>query len=320
MNLKIAREVKIGLLMLLTLLLFIWGVNFLKGKNLFSRQTTFFVVYDQVNGLIETHPVSLNGLKIGQVERIYFHPDQSGRIIVQCVITNPILIPANSVALLSSSGLLGTKEIIIQMGNSQALIDRNDTLQGSIQAGLQEEISQQILPLKDKAETLMIQMENLLSSIDMVLNETSRQNISSSIERLNMSLGNLESTTSVIDSILINESAQLSSMIRNASSIAGNLESHNETISHILQNLDTISDSIASADINTMLKQAHMAIGSFQALMQKIDKGEGSLGLLVNDQQLYQRLEASSHELEMLLEDVRMHPGKYFNISVFGGK
>ncbi len=320
MVLKIPREIKIGLLMILTLLLFIWGVNYLKGKNLFSRQTTFFVVYDQVNGLIESHPVSLNGLKIGQVERIYFHPDHSGRLIVRCVISNPILIPDNTIALLASSGLLGTRQIELQMGGNNAYISSGDTLHGEIQAGIQEEISRQIIPLKDKAEGLMLQMESLLASAENVLNAESQNNIASGIEQLSLSLGNLRNTTATIDSILGNEAVHITSMIRNAASIANNLEQQNETISHILYNLDSLSDSLANAGISQMVNQAHNALGSFDSLIQKIERGEGSLGLLVNDQQLYYRLEASSRELELLLEDIRKQPGKYFNISVFGGK
>jgi len=316
--LKIKREVKLGILGAITLLIFIWGINYLKGRDLFARQLTFFVVYEQVNGLIESHPVTINGVKMGQVDRIFFHPDRSGRVVVECMVTREIDIPDNSIAKLAGADLLGGREIVISRGDSPTPISSGDTLSGTVQATLQEEVSRQILPLTKQTENILVQLDTVLEVILFVLSEETQKDITGSISSIRDILANLEKTSETVDDTIEEQARRLASIMENAESISANLRNNNEAISRTLGNFADISDSLATADIARTMNDAGKTLQSFSEIMEKIEKGEGSMGMLLNDDELYKNLESSSKQLDLLLEDMKKNPRNYFNISVFG--
>jgi phospholipid/cholesterol/gamma-HCH transport system substrate-binding protein len=300
------------------MVLFIWGFNYLKGRDIFKRQLHFFVVYDQVTGLIESNPVSLNGVVIGQVKRITFHPDRSGRVVVECLVSDQIDIPGNSTAHLVPSGLIGAREIEIRLGEASLLLARGDTLAGLYQPSLTDEAIQQFLPIRDKAEVLLSRMDTVLAIFSEVMTPLARQELSTGIGSLSATLAQLENASLVLDTTLSARAGDLSSMIRNTSSITQTIENNNQSIERILQNFSQLSDSLVSMELNATMEQARTSLGELALVMEKINRGEGSLGLLVTDPQLYQNLESSSRQLESLLEDIQNNPGKYFSISVFG--
>jgi phospholipid/cholesterol/gamma-HCH transport system substrate-binding protein len=316
--LKISREIKLGFIGAVTLLLFIWGINYLKGKDIFTRQITFYATYDHVTGLIESNPVSISGVKIGQVDRIYFHPDGTGRVIVECVVDRQMTIPSNSIARLVGADLLGSREIVIELGDSPLPLQSGDTLQTYTQATIAEEVSRQMLPFKQQAENLLAQVDTVLAVIQYTFSPRTRDNIVQSIESISRTLVNLEHTTKAVDTAVEAQISRLSAILTNAEAITINLKDNNEAITNIFQNLSTISDTLAAAEIEKTIRKANETLEEFSVVMEKINRGEGSLGLLVNDQDLYNNLESSSSELEKLLRDVRENPRKYFNISVFG--
>lgn len=317
---KIKREFKIGLLAAAAIFLFIWGLNFLKGKDIFSRQLIFYAVYDDVTGLIESNPVSLNGVNIGQVNRIRFMPDGSGRILVENIIRRDVIIPDNSISILTGMSLTGTREIIISLGDSPNLISDGDTLKSSQQASLQDEVSQLVAPIKQRADELFMQVDSVMIVFQAIFNEQTRRNIVISFESIQNTLSNLEQTTETLDRTIDQESTRLSAILYNAESISTNLKNNNELISNVIQNFSSISDSIAAANLQQTLAHTEESLASLNAILEKVNKGEGSLGLLVNDEELYNNMQLSSKQLEMLLEDIRKNPGSYINISVFGGR
>ena len=300
--------------------LFIWGLNFLKGKDIFSRQLIFYAVYDDVTGLIESNPVSLNGVNIGQVNRIRFMPDGSGRILVENIIRRDVVIPDNSTSILTGMSLTGTREIIISLGDSPNLISDGDTLKSSQQASLQDEVSQLVAPIKQRADELFVQVDSVMIVFQAIFNEQTRRNIVSSFESIQNTLYNLEQTTETLDKTIDEESTRLSTILSNAESISSNLQNNNELISNIIQNFSSISDSIAAANLQQTLAHTEESLASLSAILDRVNKGEGSLGLLVNDEELYNNMQSSSRQLELLLEDIRKNPGSYINISVFGGR
>lgn len=315
---KIRREVKLGILAVTTMFLFIWGFNYLKGRDIFKTQLHFFVVYDEVTGLIESNPVSLNGVAIGQVKRISFHPDRSGRVLVECLIGNQIDIPANSVARLVPSGLIGAREIDIRLGDTPLLLAAGDTLAGIYQPSLTDEAVSQFMPIRDQAESLLARMDTTLSIIAQIMTPLAREELTSGIGSLSATLARLENASLVLDTTLSKGAGDLSGIIYSTASIARTIEENNQSIERILQNFSQLSDSLVSGDIATTMEQARASLGELALTMEKINRGEGSLGLLVTDSQLYQNLESSSRQLELLLEDIQNNPRKYFSISVFG--
>ena len=317
---KITREFKIGLLTVAAIFLFIWGLNFLKGKDIFSRQTTFYAVYDDVTGLIESNPVSLSGVSIGQVNRIRFMPDGSGRIVVENIVSRDVAIPDNSVSILTGMSLTGTREIIIQLGDSDRLIADGDTLQSGYQPSLQDEVSQLVAPIRQRADDLFMQVDSVLAVFQAIFTEQTRRNITESFESIQGTLHNLEQTTLTLDKSIEAETTRLAAILVNTESITTNLKDNNELITNIIQNFSSISDSIAAANLQQTLLHTEQSLTNLNQIMDKVNKGEGSLGLLINDEDLYRNLENSSKELELLLEDIRKNPGSYINISVFGGR
>lgn len=290
---KIRREILLGILGIVSLLLFIWGVNYLKGTDLLQRQQIFYVIYPKVNGLIESHPVSVNGVKIGQVNKISFHPDRTGRVMVECIIGHDIDIPVNSVAILSSASLIGGYEIVVQLGNSNLIMQHADTLTGIIKPALQDEITTQLDPFKEQATVIFARLDTLLTALNSVFNMENRTTLANSIGELNKSLRHIES-------------------------IAENINQQEQTINHIVSNLSAITDSIAALEIKSILDQTGKSIETLQQVLYSVNEGDGSLTRLLHDEGLYQNLERSSYELELLLEDIRNNPRKYFSFSVFG--
>jgi phospholipid/cholesterol/gamma-HCH transport system substrate-binding protein len=315
---KIKREVKLGVVIVGTILLFIWGLNYLKGTDLFTKQIRFIALYDQVGGLIESNPVIVSGVKIGQIQKIAFHPDGSGRVVVESIIDKVINIPENSVARLVSSGLLGNREIEIILGDSDKFIENGDTLSTSIQASLQEEVSQQMLPFKKQAENLLAQIDSVMAVIQYIFNEKSRASIAESLENIRLTLSNFERTTHTLDTTFYSQAKRIATIISNAESITTNLEKSNESITLIIKNFEAVSDSLAASNIKQTIQNANLAIEELEIILEKINKGEGSIGLLISDDKLYKNLQGSSLQLEKLLEDIKSDPKKYFKISVFG--
>jgi phospholipid/cholesterol/gamma-HCH transport system substrate-binding protein len=298
-----------------TIFLVVWGMNYLKGRDLFSRQMTFYAIYNDVSGLIQSNPVSLNGVNIGQVKSISFLPDGSGRILVECLVDNVVPIPENSVSMLSGASLTGNREIILVLGDSQRIMNSGDTLQSRMQVSLTEEVSQMVLPIKERAEELFSQVDSIMIVFQAIFNAESRNNITRSIRSIQQTLTHLEGTTGTID----RESNRIAAILANAESISENLKNNNENISNILTNLSSVTDSLAAANFRQTLAEAEQSLASLNQVLDKINRGEGSMGLLVNDEQLYRKLESSSSQLEQLLEDIRKNPGRYVRISVFGG-
>ena len=185
---KYKREISIGLVFIVALALFIWGFNYLKGFNLFKEQRVLYAVYDQVSGLTKANPVSINGLKVGQVSDIYFEPGYSGKIIVELTIETQLPIPKNSVALIYSSDLMGSKAIDLKLGSDTALAINGDTLLNQVEASLKEAVNQQIQPLKAKAEELIVSIDSVVTVIKQIFNEQARDNLTSSLASVQATL------------------------------------------------------------------------------------------------------------------------------------
>lgn len=315
---KISREIKIGVIGLATIALFFWGIFFLQGTELFSRKIAFYAVYDQIDNLMETNPVTVNGVAIGQVNRIMFHPDGSGRVIVRCLVGPQIGIPSNSIARLATAGLMGNREIQLILGTSHEIIVSGDTLNTEITASLAQEVSEQLMPLRVQAEQLFDQVQSVLNVINSILYEDTRQNLVKSVESLANTLSHLESTTHYFDSTLAGQVNRLSVIFANVESITTNLRQNNQAISNIIHNLSSVSDTLAAIDFAHTMHHVNSSMAGLSAIVEKINRGEGSMGLLIHDEELYRNIQNASQQLDSLIIDIRENPRRYFNVSVFG--
>lgn len=317
---KIKREHKIGFLFLAALLLFIWGFTFLKGRDLFLREKHFFAVFSEVSGLVEGSSVALSGLKVGRIDEIYFHPDDASKVIVRFTIKNNIKVPKNSIARIFSSDLLGTRALELKLGDDSEFATKGDTLNSQIQVSISEEVSIQMVPFKKKAEDLMLSIDSVMAVIQYIFNEKTSENIKNSFESISQTISNLEQTSYSLDTLMKSEKVKISNIFANIESISLNLRRNNYQISKVIENLSSITDTIAKADIVSVIANTNKAITDVAQIVEKINSGEGTLGLLINNDSLYNNLEKSSLDLDKLIEDIRINPNRYLHFSVFGRK
>lgn len=311
---KIKKEVKIGLIVIAGIFLLIYGLNFLKGKNIFDTRNKYYVIYDNVGGLTISNPVYFNGFVVGRVNKISFLDDQSGRMSVEITLRETDLkIPTGSVARIFSDGLLGTKAISIDFSKEKTFLQDGDTLKPDLQASITDEVARQVKPLKDKAESLISTVDTLIQEITSIFNDGTKGS-------LRHSLQNMDEITGEFKGLVVEERQKLKKIMENIESISTNLRKNNEAITGLLKNLNQISDTLVRANIAQTISQANIALLQTAEVMKKINSGQGSLGMLVNDDKLYKNLESASKDLDQLLIDLKAHPKRYVHFSLFGKK
>jgi len=317
MAVKLKRELKIGIVFILATVILIWGLMYLKGLEIFTKSRTIIAVYENVDGLVVANPITLNGLQIGQVNTLKFDPRHNGNIIVELYIKGDYPFPSNSIARIRSSGLLGSKEVAIILGTAKSFMKSGDTIKTELEASLSAEVNKQLLPLKRKAENLISSIDSVVIIVQMVLNKNTRENLVQAIDHVKDALANISHATFDLDTLVSTQRKNIAGIIGNVESISKNLKQNNEKITHIINNLSDVSDSLAKARIPSTIMQVNLAVKNLSNTLEKINKGEGSLGLLVNDQKLYIDVENAARNLNLLIEDLKANPKKYLKISVF---
>lgn len=318
---RIPKEVKIGIIVTASLAFLIYGINFLKGRNVFTNERVFYGVYPHIDGLIKTNPVLINGLNVGMVKETKLIHDGSGRILVSFSIIDPNLqLPENSVAKIISSDLLGSKAINLLLGDANSYLEKNDTLFTDVELSLTEEVNRQVKPLKDKAERLISSVDTVLTVVHAILDEDTQADLDASFERIRMAIFNLERTSKRLDTLVSDEKDRLSRIFRNVESITLNLHQNNDHISAVMANLHTVTDSIAKVDFAATLGKVDKTLSDFNDIMARVNSGEGTVGMLLNNDSLYLNLQNSALDLDKLLIDMKENPGRYVHFSIFGKK
>ena len=328
MALKISKEVRTGIIVLIAIGIFIYGLNILKGRNLFSRTYQLYAVYNNIDGLVPTNPVQINGYKVGTVKDIELMPDHSGKILVEMVITeHDLKIGKGSYAEIVSLDLLGTKAISLKMSDSLkagkpvvGYYQDKDTLVGAVQEGIKEGVTRTLVPLQSKAKELLNSIDSVMDIVTVILNKDARNNLSKSFAHITVAMASLEKTALRLDTLVMAEKNRIHMIFVNIDHISGVLSENADKLSNIIRNLDAVSDSLARSKITSTISNANSALAHAASVLEKVNKGEGSLGLLVNDKRLYNHLDSASADLDKLLIDVNANPGRYVHISVFGGK
>lgn len=306
---KISNEAKIGALTVIAIALLVIGFNLLKGRNLLSHTKTLYAFYSNVNGLAPANPVRVNGLQIGSVSDLSVTDQNAGRIRVKLSIQPGINIPQNSVASIVSSDVLGAKSVVISFGNANVYLQNNDTIQSGPASSLTSDLLGDLKPLSGKIQDALTSLDTVLNDLHTSLDNQTRNNLKSSISELNTTMKNFTKV-----------SARLDSVVNNVNDITLNLKNNKDTINHILGNTQRFTASLASADIKGTVQDLHKSIDQLNELMTKVNSGQGSLGLLVNNKKLYNNLQAVSYNLNLLTEDLRLNPQRYIHFSVFGKK
>ncbi len=298
---KISREVKTSILVISGLLLIIYLFNYLKGENLLDSSRTFYTVYDNVEGLAPSAPVTISGNIVGKVQSITFTEDGSGKLNVKLLVDNDFVFSKNSKAELYEAGLIGGKAVaIIPALDDAPVAVSGDVLEGSIKAGLSELVNQKLTPLQEDLGKVLKSSDELLHNINEVFDEQTKANLKGSIAELNTLVASFNDTSKSINKLLTNNQEKLDSTISNF-----------ETTS---KNLATITDEVARANLSGTINELQSTITSFSTLLKALERGEGSMGKLMKDDALYNNLEGATKELEALLRDIKLHPKRYFRI------
>ncbi len=315
---KLSREFKVGLVAIISILLLYWGFNYLKGQNIFEDKRVFYGVYTRVDGLTAARPIMINGYQVGQVEQVYFHPDGSGKLMVKFQMTSEFPIAKNTIASIQSTDLLGEKSIEFILGNSQEQAKSGDTLVSNIKLTLTEEVNQQVAPLKSKAESLFASMDTVLTLVSGFLNDETQDNFMETFNSVRRSFQQLENTVQNLDYTLDETKGNIVLSVQNISDVTATLSDNTDQLGNTINNLNSITDSLSRVRFVETFESLERALAATESVMQKIDNGEGSMGLLVNDPDLYNNLEDASRQLDLLLLDIKYNPKRYINFSVFG--
>lgn len=311
------KPILIGFTFILSLALMIWGYNFLKGKNIFKKQTIFVAKYAEVSGLEVANPVMINGLRVGQVNNLYFAPDMSGDIIVILMMDSKFPVPKDTYARIISADIMGSKAVQLDLGKDLEMAKSGDTLATSLEASLKDAVSAQVQPIKKKAEDLLQSVDSLVVAIQTIFTEGAVENLTNSFKDIRRTFANLQSATSSIDTLVIEEGNRISSILQNVDSLTLTLAQNRESFAAIIRNFETISDSLTRADITGTFKRANKSLDDLDGILSKIEQGEGSLGMLLHNDTLYMEINKSAEELNKLLEDIRLNPKRYVKFSLF---
>jgi phospholipid/cholesterol/gamma-HCH transport system substrate-binding protein len=306
---KLSREFKIGFIALLAVALAIWGINYLKGINVFKSADNYYAVYGNVKGLVENAVVYLNGYKVGSVSKIEFDKDNVNKIVVEISLEQKLKLKKNTSLIIRSASLIsGTKDLDIKPGEGAGYYEPGDTLPSAIQV----EITDYIDPIRDKIESLITAVDTVMYALSDLMDNETRNNLQGTI-------ANLHSATSSLK-MSLQPSGSLSQSLNNLSSVTDNLKKSNEDISNILKNFSAVSDTLKQADLKALITHASETFASTSELFARINKGEGTAGQLIMNDSAYRNLNNAMLSLDSLLIDVREHPKRYVQLSVFGKK
>ncbi|OQD43104.1 ABC transporter substrate-binding protein [Croceivirga radicis] len=303
---KLSREVKTGFLVLLGILAVVFGFSYLKASSIFDNSRTFYAVYQHVGGLQTGTQVTLNGLVVGNVTEIRFK-DNSGKLLVTFSVNNDFQFSENSKVELYDTGIIGGKGLqIIPVFDGAALAKSGDTLNANSKPGLTELVQQKLTPLQMKVEGAVSGADSLLTNINEILDDPTKKQLQETIVGLNQLVASFQGSAQKLDQLLMANKGQLDNSIKN--------------LDNITSNFSKISDSLADAGLAKTVKQLQGTVGNLNILLNNIENGQGSLGKLATNDELYNNLSDASRELDLLLQDFRLNPKRYVNVSVFGKK
>jgi phospholipid/cholesterol/gamma-HCH transport system substrate-binding protein len=304
---KISNEFKIGITAFITLLVFIWLYNFLKGKDLFSSVSHYYVVYDKVGGLAESSPVEVNGYKVGVVQSIKFINPESGRLLVTLSVDKGFKLPEQTVAEITTATLIAGMKIRFVYGKGPGFYSSGDTIPGRLAESIITKLEEELVPLKDKVSNLITVIDSITVSVNDIMDPEFKSNVRSGVA----SLSNTAKK--------INE-AQLKETLENINKFTGMLAENSDKLTSTFSSLESVADTLAAADIYSSVNNLKLSLEKASALINNLSEGQGTVGQLMTNDSLYKNLSGSLESLNLLLLDMKANPKRYVHFSIFGGK
>jgi len=309
---KISNETKIGALTAIAITLLILGFNFLKGKEVLVRTKKIYAVFRNVEGIEVSNSVRINGLEIGTVSDINEIDEDVREIVVTINLKKNVRIPKNSIAVINS-GLISSSSLVINKGDATEYLSNGDTIETQDKLNLVSQVEKNIDPIVARLNGTLESLDSLVEVIGSMFDPKMKNNFTSLFEHLT-------ATSASLEKLLSTEHGALAQSLNNVDSFTANLAKNNRRIDTTLYNLQKTSNGLASAKIQETVESVQSTMNALKEVINKINNSNGSLGLLLNDKKLYQNLESTTRSLNILLDDLRVHPKRYVNVSVFGKK
>ena len=310
---KISNEVKVGAIALLTIVVFIWLYNFLKGKDFIKSTAIYYAVYEKVGGLAESSPVEVNGHKVGVVQSVEFIDPTSGKLLAKFSVNKHFKIPRNTVAEIVPVSLLGGMKVQFVYGAGPGFYSQGDTIPGKLAESLMDRIDTEILPVKEKVTKLIVSLDSVVLSVNEILNVDFKKGLTGT-------LSNLNSTTESLDKIVRSKEKELTATLDNINTFTKMLSDNSGKMNKTFSNLESISDTLASADIYKSVSNLKSSLEKAATLMDNLNKGKGSAGQFLTNDTLYANITGSLASLNELLKDMKSNPKRYVHFSLFGKK
>ena len=304
---KLKREVQIGILFAVSLSLFYWSVNFLKGTNVFLGVQNYFVIYDNTNGLQVSHPVYVSGVNVGRVKRIELLQDYKDKILVMLEIKSQVLIPKGTTAKLEDASVLGGKKITLIPTFSNELLEDGDTLRAMIDKSISEFMEEKALPVLGHFDSTLYFFNKILKDF--------RDGGVNANEALKKTSVGLDKSIAFIDRV---EKELIPSLVEARKAIKGFRQTR-EHLDSVLIYSKELTRGVRAEDVNTMLSNLNTTTEKLQSLLQKIET-QGTIGKLIREDSLYNNLNTTVVSLDSLLRDLQRNPKRYVHFSLFGRK
>jgi phospholipid/cholesterol/gamma-HCH transport system substrate-binding protein len=304
---KISNEVKIGITALITILVFIWLYNFLKGKDLFSSTSHYYVIYDKVGGLAESSPVEVNGYKVGVVQSIRFIDPESGRLLVTLSVDKGFKLPEQTVAEITTATLIAGMKIQLVYGKGPGTYSSGDTIPGRLAESIVTRLENVLGPLKNKVTDLISVIDSVVGSINDVMDPQFKTNLRSGVASLSNTAKSIEE-------------AELKETLENINKFTQMLAENSNKLTSTFSSLETVADTLAAADIYNSINILKSSLEKASVLINNLNEGQGTAGQLMTNDSLYKNLSSSLESLNLLLLDMKANPKRYVHFSLFGKK
>ena len=323
---KIPKELTTGLVTIIAIGLLVTGVNFLKGNSFFGGDQVYYAYFPNTGGVTPATSVYVNGVVVGKVLSVDLTGDAESdslrRVVIKFNITDSdFKIPKGS-KLEAGSVDMFTKGLILTLNHNldQGYYAENAKIQGTVSVDITSQVKEYADPISQKVQTMMTSIDRMVNDISAFWDTSATSEIESSIKEVRIAIKKFGNAANEIEGMIVDERAKISRIMSNVEQITVNLKKANDTVKAIIGNVKVITDDLVSSDFKGTIESARNTLRSLNETLEKANKGEGTLGKLLSDENLYNELVKTNKELQNLVNDLQAHPERYIHFSVFGAK
>jgi phospholipid/cholesterol/gamma-HCH transport system substrate-binding protein len=296
---KITKEIKIALVAIVSIVLLFFGMNFLKGMTLFSNGDSYYITFKDISGLSSSSPIFANGYRVGVVKDVSFDYENNGDVVVEFMVDDDLQIPRGSTAEIVSDLMGNVKMNLLLADNPRDFVAKGDTIMGVINAGMLGK-AKDMIPVIEK---MLPKLDSILANINMLLSDP---NIGRTLGNVQKTTENLTVTTQQLNALMANVNKDVPGLMGKASGL--------------LDNANNLTSNLAAVDVASTVAKVDQTLANVQQLTSKLNNNKGTLGLLMNDETLYNNLTNTVLSADSLLNNLREHPKRYVHFSLFGKK